>query len=315
MDSVRTRIAEFIGFRPCESASPLETLNRHESDGCSRSLVRYTSGAERVEAYLFEPLHRPSCGGVLALHQHNSQWTLGKSEVAGLVGDPLQAFGPHLARRGFTVLAPDSVGFETRMGVSAGPTSLAPPLLKPGTSPDHWLQYYNQMAYRLVRGDLLMRTMLQDASLAFSVLRQLVPAGSLTGVVGHSMGGNIALFLAALDTRVDMTCVSGAVSSYRAKIARGIGLEMALIIPGFANAFDVDYLLRCIAPRRLLVVSADNDFASVDAVDLVRRAQSAFDGADAGERLSHRHSAGEHALDPARFDAIVDWFGTQCAGD
>jgi len=49
-----------------------------------------------VPALLLVPEH-PCGAGVVALHQHNSQWHLGKSEVAGLAGEPLQAFGPALA--------------------------------------------------------------------------------------------------------------------------------------------------------------------------------------------------------------------------
>lgn len=313
MTPIRERIAEFVGFVSVNESPSLEIADQHKCDGYSRSLVRYVQAdTEQAEALLFEPLDQPPCGGVLVLHQHNSQWHIGKSEVAGLIGDPLQAFGPALARQGLTVLAPDAVGFETRMGHAAGPASLAPPHLRPDTSPDDWLQYYNQMAYRLVRGDLLMRKMLQDAATAFSVLNGVVPAGVLTGVLGHSMGGNIALFFGALEARVAMTCASGAVASYRAKLARGIGLEMAQIIPGFAATFDIDDLLGCIAPRRLLVVSAENDFASVDAVDLVNSARPAFDHPGSDSRVTHVRTTGGHALDPVRFDAIVNWFVSQC---
>lgn len=313
MTPTRERIAEFVGFVSVNESPSLEIADRHECDGYSRALVRYVlPDAEQVDAFLFEPRDQATRGGVLALHQHNSQWTIGKSEVAGLIGDSLQAFGPALARQGLTVLAPDAVGFETRMGNTAGPASLAPPLLRRDTSPDDWLQYYNQMAYRLVRGDLLMRKMLQDAATAFSVLNEVVPTGVLTGVLGHSMGGNIALFFSALEARVAMTCASGAVASYREKLARGIGLEMALIIPGFAATFDIDDLLGCIAPRRLLVVSAEDDFASIDADDLVNSARPAFDHAGSDSRLTHVRTTGGHALDPARFDAIVNWFVSRC---
>lgn len=41
---------------------------------------------------------------VLINHQHNGERHLGKSEVCGLAGNPLQAFGPELARHGFVVL-------------------------------------------------------------------------------------------------------------------------------------------------------------------------------------------------------------------
>jgi dienelactone hydrolase len=313
MNSLRDRIAEFVGFGPAQGLPDFQLGDRQVCDGYTRTLVRYSApDQDQIDAFLFEPSDEAPRGGVLALHQHNSQWTIGKSEVAGLVGDAMQGFGPVLAQRGVAVLAPDAIGFESRIGAAAGPASLAPSLTKSGSSADDWLQYYNHMAYRLVRGDLLMRKMLQDAHTAFSVLGRAIPGGVPTGVMGHSMGGSVALFLGALDPRVAMTCASGAVASYRERMARGIGLEMAQIIPGFAGQFDVDDLMRCIAPRRLLVVSANDDFASVDAGDLVRQVQSAFDITDGAQRLTHVHAPGGHALDQGRFDAIVNWVASGC---
>src|SRR6266850_856577 len=125
------------------------------------------------------------------------------------------------------------------------------------------------MAHRLVRGELLIRKMLQDGEAAISVLRRFSRDGAPVGVIGHSMGGGVALFLGALDTRIEFTCASGAVGSYRRRLARGIGLEMALVIPGCASVFDFDDLIRCVAPGRLFVVSADGDLATEDASDLV----------------------------------------------
>jgi len=117
MDSLRRRIADFIGFAPDPERPTAQVVERHAQIGYTRSLVRYTvADGDLVDAFLFEPTAtRALRTGVLVFHQHNSQWAIGKSEVAGLVGDSLQAFGPELARRGIVVLAPDSVGFESRL--------------------------------------------------------------------------------------------------------------------------------------------------------------------------------------------------------
>jgi dienelactone hydrolase len=313
MDSIRARIADLIGLTPPAASVTPEIGERQACDGYSRTLLHFVApDQERVDAFLFAPAGRAPLGGVLALHQHNSQWSIGKSEIAGLGGDPLQAFGPALARRGVSVLAPDTVGFESRVRPTAGLSVPAPNLTRPGASVDGWLQYYNEMAHRLVRGDLLMRKMLTDWQAAVSVLRAALPSGTPLGVMGHSMGGGVALFLAALDTRLGFTCSSGALGSYRRRLARGIGLEMALIIPGFASQFDVDDLLRCIAPRPLFVVSADGDLACDDATELVLQVHRLFHAPNGEQRLRHLRSAGGHALDHPRFDAIVDWVVAQC---
>lgn len=311
--TLRERIISFIDLPPIASPPAVHVIARESEEGYTRALVRYaTSGGDSVEAFLFEPVERAASGSVLVLHQHNSQWGIGKSEVAGLSGDPLQAFGPALARRGIRVLAPDAVGFESRCGVPGSDTSLAPVPTRTGSTREGWLQYYNQMTYRLVTDGLLMRTMLSDSMTAVSLLANHFSAQAApVGVVGHSLGGLLALFLAALDTGVAFACSSGAVCSYRHKMAHGTGLEMSLVIPGFARHFDVDDLLRCIAPRRFLAISSDDDAFSADAAEMVRDARPAYEDLGCAECLEHRRFPGGHALDAERFDAVVGWIAAR----
>lgn len=315
MAELRARIRAFLGLSSPPPAPPaIAVLDRYEADGYTRSLIRYAApDADAIDAFLFQPAGHAGGAAVLALHQHNSQWAIGKSEIAGLGGDPCQTFGPELARRGLSVLAPDAVGFESRVGPAGAGTSLAPPLGKTYSSADGWRQYYNQMAHRLVQGDLLIRKALSDCALGLSVLQTLpqTPTTTPVGVIGHSYGGILALFLAGLDTRVEFACSSGAACSFRHKLANGTALDMSLVIPGFATRFDLEDIIRCVAPRRLLVVSSDADPASADADRLCREARPAFEACGCAGHLQHLRTAGAHALDPERFEAIVGWIVTQ----
>jgi dienelactone hydrolase len=307
MDLLRESIRTFLKLSPLPNPPAIHIVNEAEGDRFRRSLIRYSAhDGEQIEAFLLEPKIAEPRGAVLALHQHNSQWAIGKSEVAGLMGDPLQAFGPALARRGITVLAPDSIGFESRMKKAGWGTTLAPALSKSHSTEEGWLQYYTHVAHRLVRGELLMRDILADCEIALSILHGRTKNSHL-GVVGHSFGGTVALFLAALDTRVAFACASGAVCSFRHKLAAGTALEGSLIIPGFHERFDLDDLLRCVAPRRILVVSSESDPYSADASDLVKTALPAFEMQQCGDRLEHLRVPGPHALDQGRFDAILNW--------
>jgi len=311
MYSLRERIQQFLNVSFTHSAPEAEFLSRQQEDGFTRSLIRYTaSDGEPIDAFLFQPTGLEPRGAILSLHQHNSQWQIGKSEIAGLTGDPFQAFGPALARRGVTVLAPDSIGFESRIKTAGWGISLAPSLKKTRSTAEGWLQYYNQMAHRLVSGDLLMRKVLDDSAVGLSVLHALTNVSS-PGVVGHSFGGSAALFLSALDARVAYCCASGSVCSYRRKLADYTALEMSLIIPGFARQFDFDDLLRCIAPRRVLVVSSDDDPISADAAELVGNARLTFEEQGCADHLQHLHTSGGHALDKERFESIVEWMVAQ----
>jgi dienelactone hydrolase len=51
---------------------------------------------------------------VAVWHQHNGEWHLGKSEPAGLAGNPMHHTGAALAREGYVVLCPDALCFEER---------------------------------------------------------------------------------------------------------------------------------------------------------------------------------------------------------
>jgi len=312
MDELRSNIRAFLGVTDTTAAVTPTVEAEVREERYTRKLVSYVSDGEQVRAFLFEPLGERRNIAVVALHQHNSQWRIGKSEIAGLLGDPLQAFGPALARAGICVLAPDAVGFESRCGFApAGPVELAPaPIPERGSTQGEWLQYYNLAMHRLVRGELLMRKILADVASAVSALAALTGVARI-GALGHSYGGNVALFAAALDTRIEFTVSSGAACSYRYKILNGVGLEMALVIPGFAERFDFDDLMRCIAPRSLFVVSSDDDRFAADAEDLVARAMPAFEQRGVSKRLQHLRVHGPHALDAQRFDAIVDWLVSQ----
>ncbi len=323
-DSLRDRIQSFLKVSLSHPPPQACFIRQDEEDGYKRILLRYLApDGERIEAFLFQPTNlqptnlqstngEPS-GAVLALHQHHSQWAIGKSEIAGLTGDPLQAFGPALARRGITVLAPDLVGFESRMKSAGREATLARSLEKEHSSPEGWLQYYNHMAHRLVHGDLLMTKLLTDCSAALAVLQDQTKSSHL-GVVGHSFGGIVTLFLAALDTRVAFSCTSGAVCSYRYKLAAGTGLEMSLVIPGFAGHFDFDDLLRCVAPRRIFMVSSTADPYSGDAEDMVKNALPVFETQGRADHLQHLRVAGQHALDRQRFEAISNWIAIEATG-
>jgi len=211
ISSLRSELAEFLRFHIVKSSVPFTTHDVTDEAGYRRILINYAGEeGDRIPAYLLLPHGAGPFAAVLVHHQHAGQRHLGKSEVAGLVGDPLQAFGPALASRGIAVLAPDSICFEDRRRNQTG------------TEADEEAdveQHYNEMCYRLLRGDTLMRKVLDDSARAISLL-QAHPQidADRVGILGHSYGGNTVLFHAALDERIRFACSSGAASSYRYKM-------------------------------------------------------------------------------------------------
>jgi dienelactone hydrolase len=307
-DERRTALRRWLQLAPSRRETRVEVQDVvHETSFERRRVVYASPDGDRVPAFLLVPKDRRRPGpAVLIHHQHNGERHLGKSEVCGLAGNPLQAFGVALVERGLIVLAPDSICFEDRR---AGHVGVEP-------APGDWQQHYDEMTYRLVRGDTLMRKVLDDASAGISMLAALdLVDPERVGVLGHSYGGNTVLFQAALDERVAFACSSGAACSYRHKLAHGTAIEMAEVIPNTIGRFDIDDLLRLIAPRPMLVLSAPDDPYSADGAELVRLAQPAYDEASAHGALEHAEHGGGHAVTPERFDRIVRWIDAVASGD
>jgi dienelactone hydrolase len=153
-----------------------------------------------------------------------------------------------------------------------------------------------------------MRKVLDDASRGVSLLgsHPRIEAGNI-GIMGHSYGGSTTLFQMALDQRLRFGCSSGAACSYRYTLAHQLGVEMSLAIPGFFGRFDKDDLVKCIAPRPFLVVSASEDVYSMDAADIVASARPVYEDFGQGEKLEHSRYEGPHGLTEERFGRIVDW--------
>jgi dienelactone hydrolase len=292
---LRARLAGLLRFAVPRAAPEVVVVEERARDRYSERLVRYAGhdGAP-VPAFLLVPDGDGPFPAVVAHHQHHSEFHLGKSEVAGRAGDPLQAFAPALARRGVTVLAPDAIAFEDRRAHAHG-TEPAD-----GDGPQH----HNEMSYRLVRGELLMTTVLGDAAAALSVLAAHPAVDDRrVGVVGHSYGGNTTLFHAALDERVRFAAASGAACTYRRRMADRTQIELAQIVPGILALADVDDVVGLIAPRPLLLVSATEDPYSADADEIERAA--GYEG------LRHVRHPGGHDVTPERFALIVDWVAEQ----
>lgn len=299
MHELRQTISDFLDFAISNSAVPF-TIDEDVQEQDYRRLRIHYSGqdGELIPAYLLLPDDGGPFTAVLIHHQHNSQRHLGKSEVCGLAGDPLQAFGPALASKGIAVLAPDSICFEDRRTNHIG------------TEPheDDVAQHYNEMCYRILRGDTLMRKVLQDSAQAISLLRSHPQIDNQRiGLMGHSYGGITTLFHAPLDERIRFACSSGAACSFEHRFAQQYGIEMASVIPGFARKFDMPDLLACGAQRPFLILSATRDAHSQDADHIVQLAEEKCAAHGVASQITHRRYEGEHALTKERFTAIIDW--------
>lgn len=297
MENLRSEIAQVIGIRTTDTLPKVEyrILESTKEDGYTRQSIEYDSYGDKVSAFLLLPEILDKNPAILIHHQHNREHHLGKSEVCGLAGNPLQAFGPELAKRGFVVLAPDAICFEERR---------TNPLVE---GFDFW-QHFNEMCYRIIKGEYLMKKVLDDAVNGITLLSNLTYVDEKRiGTMGHSMGGNTVLFLSALDERIAFGCASGSACTYENRIKNDVGIEMASVIPNFHGKYDIYDLVSCIAPRRLLIVSAEDDKYSRDASYIIEKSSPAYLEFAALQNLHHKRYPGGHALTKERFDFMIEW--------
>lgn len=153
-----------------------------------------------------------------------------------------------------------------------------------------------------------MKKVLSDAMNGITLLTNLGYVDkNRIGTLGHSYGGNTVLFLAALDERIAFSCASGSACTYKNRMANNVGIEMASVIPNFHGKFDIDDLVTCIAPRRLLIVSAEEDKYSKDASYIVEKGKKAYMDLGAVENLCHSRYSGGHAMALDRYEGIMEW--------
>lgn len=294
-DAFRERVLEGLGTFPGTGDPAPEVLETATLDGYARHLIEYgVEPDERIRAYLLVPDGAADAPGVLAIHQHAGQYFLGKSEPAGLSANDEYHYGAHLVERGYVVLCPDQLCFEERR----------PPEYRrrEGTSPDDGDYERFEAMDRLLRGSTLQAKYLSDLAVGLDVLggRSEVDADRL-GALGHSLGGQEALWIAWYDDRVDAAVSSCGASRYAAIQREGILHNYAAYVPGFLAAGDTDDLLSGIAPTPLLITNGREDgIFPIDAVEAM---------ADATEEV---YADAGH---PERFRSIVFPGGHGFPGD
>ena len=114
MDSSVQNLRKIIG--PFPDKVPLEAKIL-ESINCGpffREKVEYTTEEnDRIRAFILIPKKiTEKTPAIYCHHQHAGNYTLGKSEVVGLNGEPDQSYARELAKLGFIAFAPDSISFD-----------------------------------------------------------------------------------------------------------------------------------------------------------------------------------------------------------
>lgn len=213
------------------------------------TVTYYVAEDEPLKAYLLIPDGATPAQPVPAIavwHQHAGQFHLGKSEPAGLDGNPMHHTGVALAKEGYVVICPDALCFEERQD----PTEK----LK-----NMWYERFQFLKWT-VEGKCLAWKNIWDMQRAVDLLCALpeVQADRL-GCYGHSMGSTHTWLVGPWEPRLKCFVGNCCLPTYR-----GIHREHLLhcfpnFIPGLGAIGDTPDVAALIAPRRLHLNFGETD--------------------------------------------------------
>lgn len=274
-------------------APQIEVITEERFPGYLQRRIRFdTADGDRVPAYVLIPSkpsgRRPA---MLCLHQTTP---VGKAEPAGLAGSPNLHYARELARRGFAALAPDYPNFGD----------------------------YRADAYALGYASATMKGIVNHRR-AVDVLVSLPEVDpERLGVIGHSLGGHNALFVAAFEPRLRAVVTSCGFNSffkyqggdltgwshagYMPRIAAGFGCD-AKQMP-----FDFTEVLAALAPRAVFVNAprGDSNFELSGVQDCFSAARPVYALFGASDRLVLETPDAGHDFPPDVRERAYEWLET-----
>ncbi len=241
--------------------------SRIDEGAFTRTRITYdVEAGERVSAWLLMPQGAAPTNGwpaVLAIHQHDNHFDLGKSEPAGLAGDAMYAYGQEICQRGYMVLCPDLLCFEDRRpALEIRQTNSA--------LDDAGYERFTFTRY-ILAGSCLQTKYLHDLTCGVDLLASLPGVNrERLGVIGHSLGGLEALWLAWYDARITAAVSSCGFGLLRTLVRDGINHGFATYVPGILEICDLDELVGALAPRAFLLTAGETDpLFPIDGVRLI----------------------------------------------
>jgi pimeloyl-ACP methyl ester carboxylesterase len=223
---------------------------------------------------------------ILALHGHGAHGhhpVAGRDDLPG-VADAIKNsnydYGRQLVKEGYVVAVPCLTPFGDRLGKSAGKT-------------DACADTFIRMS---LLGKTLMAENLRDCLWSIDLLagRAEVDPDRI-GCVGLSYGGRMTMLTAALEPRVKVCVISGALNMMQERISKPYSCG-AQIIPGLLQYGDVPEIASLIAPRVCVweVGSQDKLIDPIWADEILLRQRRAYKALDAFAKLSVDRFEGGH---------------------
>jgi len=302
----KARLIDLIGKVPEKVPLNPEVVESADMGTYIREKIIFDSDKYcSVSAYILLPkdIDSNKRPGILAAHGHGR----GKVDVCGVARDKDEYercvtpfnydYAVKFVERGYVVIAPDWRGFGDR------------------SSPCEWVGVgrdmcnVNYMAYGYV-GYNLLALQIWDGMRTIDYLQSRSEVDKeRIGCAGLSFGGTMTMYLAVLDHRVKVACISG----YLSTIIDAIGMRGkgnfcgSQYMPKLLTIGDLPDVAGLIAPKPLLIEMGEKDtcFAIEDAKNAYVQLKRIYTAAGASERLDCDIHQGAHAWSGAK---VYKWF-------
>jgi dienelactone hydrolase len=297
------RYQECLGG-PFPAPVPLNPVLREtiKKDGYRIESIFYdVQPGERIPALLLIPdgiSNSNPAPGIAVWHQHNGEYHLGKSEPAGLAGNPMHHTAVALVREGYVVLCPDSLCFEERQD----PTGK----LKLGDYERF------EFLYHVVRGRSLAWKDILDMMQSISMLCERPEVRSdRIGCYGHSMGSTHAWLVGPLEPRLKCVVGNCCLPTYEAIEREHLLHCFPNFVPGWLKYGDTPEIAALIAPRALHLNFGEKDSGSP--IDSVRKGVARIAGIYKNKGVPSNFTyfiepGAEHVLSDAMWQHVRECF-------
>ena len=233
---------------------------------------------------------------VAVWHQHAGQWHLGKSEPAGLAGNPMHHTGAALARQGYVVVCPDALCFEGRQSEDLGGGNY---------------ERFEFLRY-VVAGKCMAWKNILDMRRAVDYLCSRPEVhNDRIGCYGHSMGSTHTWLVGPWEPRLKCLVGNCCLPTYAAIHRMHLLHCFPNFIPGLFEFGDTPDVAASIAPRALCMNFGELDRGSpIEEVRQgVKTIARAYREAGAADRFSHFIEEGTgHVLSDEMWRRTLAWF-------
>lgn len=301
IEAFRDKLLECLGGEwpiSCPLYSKVEDCIQH--DGFRTEKVSYqVELGERVSAYVLIPdkvTQKYPAPGIAVWHQHNNNYAIGKSEPAGIIGDPKHFTGVALALEGYIVFCPDALCFEERQDAT---------LLNDNFERFSFLKY-------VVEGKCLAWKHILDMKRGLDYLcsREDIKSNQI-GCYGHSLGSQLTWLIGPWEKRLKCMVGNCCLPTYEAVHQNKLLHGFSLYIPGLKTIGDTPDIAALIAPRPLhLNFGMEDELSPISEVQkAVRLISQSYQRLDAEENFSFLIEAGQgHVLSEQMWQATRSKF-------